>query len=98
VEIHLNALGRRLLREDPEDQRTRLTVDATPVGADAPLSTRLRATLVASCRTLSSPAAQFEVRSAKLLPGLAPLAERLVANLAGSRSVRCTGHTSDDLA
>ncbi len=101
VEIRLNALGRRLLRENPEGLRTRLTVDATPVGADEPLTTRLRATLVASRRTLSSPAAQFEIRSAKLLKVTRRWLDRLLPNLAGSRGVRCTGHTSglgDDAA
>jgi outer membrane protein OmpA-like peptidoglycan-associated protein len=101
VEIRLNALGRRLLRENPEGLRTRLTVDATPVGADAPLTTRLRATLVASRRTLSSPAAQFEYASARLLKVTRRWLDRLLPTLAGSRSIRCTGHTSglgDDTA
>ena len=101
VDIQLNALGRRLLRENPQGLRTRLTVDATPVGADRPLTTRLRATLIAERRTLSSPAAQFEIRSAVLLKVTRRWLDRLIPTLAGSRSVRCTGHTSglgDDAA
>ena len=101
VDIRLNALGRRLLRENPEGLRTRLTVDATPVGADEPLTTRLRATLVASRRTLSSPAAQFDYASARLLKVTRRWLDRLLPTLAGSRSIRCTGHTSglgDDTA
>ena len=101
VDIQLNALGRRLLRENPEGLRTRLTVDATPVGATEPLTTRLRATLIAKRRTLGSPAAQFEIRSAVLLKVTRRWLDRLIPTLAGSRSIRCTGHTSglgDDAA
>jgi outer membrane protein OmpA-like peptidoglycan-associated protein len=101
VEIGLNALGRRLLRQNPQGLRARLMVDATPVGADEPLTARLRATLVASRRTVSSPRPQFEIRSARLLPSTRRWLDRVAPRLAGSRSVRCTGHTSglgDDLA
>jgi outer membrane protein OmpA-like peptidoglycan-associated protein len=94
VDIKLNALGRRLLRKHPEGLRTRLEVDARPVGADKPLSTRLRARLIAKRRKLSSAVSQFEVRSARLLPATRRWLDRLVPTLKGSRGIRCTGHTS----
>jgi outer membrane protein OmpA-like peptidoglycan-associated protein len=75
--------------------------DATPVGAERPLTTRLRATLIARRRTLASPAAQFEIRSARLLKVTRRWLDRLTPTLTGSRSLRCTGHTSglgDDAA